>query len=59
MQIKAKTPDDYVAQLPDDRKEAIQKLPSTRKKPKEKIRPTLPVGKVSSEAAQLEEDDEE
>ena len=28
MQIKAKTPDDYVAQLPDDRKEAIQKLRS-------------------------------
>lgn len=41
-------------------KEAIQKLPSTRKKPKEKIRPTLPVGKeVSSEVAESEGDDEE
>jgi hypothetical protein len=48
-------PEQRLAQI----KEAILKLPATRKKSKEKIRATLPVEKASSEAAESEEDDEE
>lgn len=41
-----------------DIKEAIQKLPTSRKKPGEKIRPTLPLGKVSPESADEDEEEE-
>jgi hypothetical protein len=53
--LTAEQPEQRLAQI----KEAILKLPATRKKSKEKIRATLPVEKVSSEAAESEEDDEE
>ena len=48
-------PEQRLAQI----KEAIQKLPATRKKSKEKIRATLPMAKASEERTESEEDDEE
>ncbi len=54
---------DLAAEQPEQRlndiKAAIQKLPATRKKPKEKIRATLPLAKIPSEGVQPEEDEEE
>ena len=40
-------------------KQAIQKLPATRKKTKEKMRATLPMHKASAEKSESEEDEEE
>jgi hypothetical protein len=53
---------DFAGEQPEHRlrevKEAIQKLPATRKKPKEKIRATLPLAKIPSVDVQPEEDEE-
>jgi hypothetical protein len=48
-------PEQRLSQL----KEAIQKLPTTRKKSKEKFRATLPSSPAPSEKAAPEEDEEE
>ena len=53
--LAVEQPEQRLAQI----KEAIQKLPATRKKSKEKIRATLPMATASAERAESEEDDEE
>ena len=54
---------DMAVEQPEQRlseiKEAIQKLPTTRKKSKEKIRATLPLPRAPSEKVESEEEEEE
>jgi hypothetical protein len=53
--MAAEQPEQRLAQI----KEAIQKLPTTRKKPKEKFRATLPAASRSPEKEKQEEEEEE
>jgi hypothetical protein len=53
--MAAKQPEQMLSQV----KEAIQKLPTTRKKPKEKFRATLPMASHSPEKEKQEEEEEE